>query len=125
VAGEWKYLLRAVRAAKRENRDLRAYAIGAVAIRSDGAIVQSRNGAATYVNFRIHAEQRLMQKCDSNAVVFVARVRRNGELAIARPCVRCMAALKARRVKKCYYTIANNEYGVIDFRREEERNYVQ
>lgn len=54
-------------------------------------------------------------KCDiSGSKIYVARIRKaDGEVAMARPCPICETALSAYGVKRAYYTIAPNEYGVM------------
>ena len=90
--------------------------IGAVAIRKDGAVVSSRNVATlhpTGISPICHAERKALAKSGYGAVVYVARVRKDGSIALAKPCARCLASMRAMGVKKCYFTISNKEYGVI------------
>jgi len=103
-------------------------AIGALGIRTDGAIIKSVNGSirngyaqsnATYSQTLAkssiyHAEGRLLRKIDSGAVVYVSRRLRNADniWGMARPCERCQPNLKAYRVYKCFYTIDNQYYGI-------------
>jgi tRNA(Arg) A34 adenosine deaminase TadA len=95
--------------------DERSFWIGAVGIRGDGAIVFSRNGCSKMIAPELHAEFRLTRKLDVGATIFVARIYKKSRLwANARPCRNCRRMLKSRKVKKIYYTISNNEYGVID-----------
>lgn len=101
-------------AIKRNAIDKRCFRLGSVGIRSDGAIVYSRNTSNYIKNRKIHAEYRLSKKLDYYGIVFVARVLRDGSLGMARPCPDCVRALKSRRVRKVYYSIANNEYGCIN-----------
>lgn len=92
----------------------RAYLLGAVGVRKDGAIVSAFNGSDYLPNRMAHAEYRLCKKLDAGATVYVARVMRSsGEFGMSKPCPDCMRALTARHVKKIYYTIAENEYGKI------------
>lgn len=102
-------------------KDFRSFFLGAVGIRNDGKVVQSINGATGNPVPKGHAEARLAKKLDYNAVVYVARVNKQGEFAMSRPCVNCMRALKAARVKKIYYSIGPNEFGVIDLNSEIEK----
>lgn len=97
-------------------KDRRNFLLGAIGIRSDGAIVKSFNGHSHAPNNRAHAEYRLAQKLDVGSVVYIVRIRvGDGKLAIAKPCDRCQKVLKAKGVKKIFYSIGENEYGVIDF----------
>lgn len=94
----------------------KSFLLAAVGCRSDGAMVSAINSISQEPNRLLHAERKLMPKLDYRSTVYVVRVRLlNGELACSRPCFSCQKALKSRRVKRCYYTINNNEYGVIDF----------
>lgn len=97
--------------------DRRTFFLGAVGVRSDGAIVHARNESTECPNPEAHAERRLSKRLDYGATVFVVRVAgiRNGkpQYSMARPCAACLVALKSRRVKTVYYTIAPNEMGVI------------
>jgi tRNA(Arg) A34 adenosine deaminase TadA len=99
----------------RGRQDGRSFLLGAVGVRSDSAIVVAPNGPCEQPNKSVHAEARLARKLDRGSVVYVARVRKSdGEFANARPCHSCRRALAARGVKRCYFTIGKNEYGVLD-----------
>lgn len=106
-------------------------AIGALGIRTDGAIIKSVNGSirngyaqsnATYSQSLAksgiyHAEGRLLRKIDSGAVIYVARKRRDvlgfrEAMACARPCEHCRNSTRGFRVKKIFYTIDENLYGI-------------
>lgn len=110
--------------------DMRNFLIGAIGIRGDGVLVSARNGSVR-VSETIgggwsfppaHAEARCSKKMDHDGIVYVSRVYRgSGKLGCARPCPDCVKAMLARRVKKCYYTISDTEYGVINLRDTEER----
>ena len=98
--------------------------IGALGVRNDGAVVSSYNGAILMNDSksgpskfpRAHAEARLAKKLDKGSIVYVARTRRdNGKIAMAKPCATCRARLKNKGVKMVYYTINENEWGVIKF----------
>jgi tRNA(Arg) A34 adenosine deaminase TadA len=97
-----------------KKRDRRTFYVGAVAIRSDGVMVRARNEAVHIPAPTGHAESRISRKIGPGATVYVARSTRNGELAMAKPCSRCMAIMKSHHVKKIYYTISNEQYGVIE-----------
>ena len=73
----------------------------------------TNGGAAGCVQLAAHAEARLARKIDYGSVVYVARTLKSGEIAMARPCDRCYAVLKAKGVNKIYYTVNDSEYGVI------------
>jgi tRNA(Arg) A34 adenosine deaminase TadA len=92
----------------------RQYKIGAVGIRADGAIVASSNIPHRTPEPRAHAETRLARKLDWGSVVYVVRILSDGQLANARPCKSCRAALRGRGVKRVYYSIGEKEYGVLE-----------
>jgi len=87
--------------------------VGAVAIRSDGVIVSSRNGyiinpSDTYPS--AHAEARVLRKAGYGCTLYVARVKRDGSLAMAKPCSTCHSMIKSRGVKSVYYSVSNTEW---------------
>lgn len=106
--------------------DRRWFLLGAVGIRDDGTLVKSFNGSTEYPKREVHAEFRLSRKLDYGATVYVARVRMDTTIApdgtkiltptfgMSRPCQPCMRALHAKRVKRIYYTISKNEFGIIN-----------
>lgn len=49
----------------------------------------------------------------SGAKMAVARVLRDGTLAMARPCGACEAAMVSYGIKRCSYTIAEGEWGIL------------
>lgn len=107
------YLRIAKAVAQREKNDLRAHAVGAVAVRADGVLVHAKNGTAPKKTPLAHAESRLMRKCGANSRVYVARVRRDGTAALSRPCASCESLMRKRHVETVYYTISETEWGVI------------
>lgn len=97
-------LVLAAEAARPDVDRLRRAFIGAVGVRTDGALVRARNGSAASISPSCHAEARLVKKCGRGAEVFVARVLKSGELAMARPCSRCRAVLRAKGIKYVTFT---------------------
>jgi len=93
----------------------RHYRLGAVGIRSDGAIVTASNIPNCRPEPHAHAETRLVRKLDWGSTVYVVRIHRDGSLALARPCKRCQSAMRLRGVACCYYSINDREYGVINY----------
>ena len=86
--------------------DRRTFFVGAVGIRHDVAIVHARNEATEEPKPSAHAEARLCRKLGMNApVVYVARFSfgKNG-MALARPCITCMTALKNKKVSRVYFS---------------------
>lgn len=95
------------------DRNRKAF-IGAVAIRRDGVMVHSRNSAVYSPNAKnppAHGESRLMSRAGLYSEVYVARVKRDGSLAMAKPCPRCMAIMRSHRVEMVYYSISPTEWG--------------
>lgn len=110
----WKYFELAARAATLKD-DRRTHRLGAVGLRSDGVLVFACNGpvrSETPVPAG-HAETRLSRKLDKHGVVYVVRVAPSG-YGLARPCPTCQRALKRKKVQRVYYTISNDEYGVLE-----------
>lgn len=108
----WWYFELAAKVASKQD-DKRTHRVGAVGLRSDGVVVVACNGAAKDRMPEVHAEARLCRKLDFYGTVFVARRTATG-YRLSRPCPDCQRALKSRRVKRVFYTIDNNEFGVID-----------
>ncbi len=113
--------------------DLRSFWLGAIGIRKDGVTVSSRNGAVSFsssvqmsnVNVNSHAETRLLRKLGKDGVIFVSRVlRKDRSLAMARPCPDCQFKIRAHRVKKVYYTINDNQYGIWFPQQDKDRVYT-
>jgi tRNA(Arg) A34 adenosine deaminase TadA len=111
----WNFFEMAGKSAVAKEDD-RAFLLGSVGVRKDGAIVFASNSVSQEPNRRAHAEYRISNKIDQGSTVYVSRIRLlNGEFAMARPCIDCQKILKSKRVKRVYYTISHNEYGVLDF----------
>lgn len=110
------------RIAKKSSNYKRNYYLGAVGLRKDGTVVKSHNGAVVLgsENCRMkfppaHAEFRLCGKLDKGSIVFVCRISRfDGSFLMSRPCVYCVQRMMSVGVKRVYYTISENEYGVMD-----------
>ncbi len=92
----------------------RHFALGAIGVRKDGAIVSARNGSCQSPNRHCHAEFRLCKKLDVGAVVYVSRVKKDGSFGCARPCPACAMKMRSTGVHKCYYSIDNTSYGTMD-----------
>jgi deoxycytidylate deaminase len=75
---------------------------------------------------RCHAEYKAAKKMDQGGIMYVARVlQSDGTFAMSRPCRNCLKVLKSKRIKKVYYTISNNEFGVINLEKWDERTVNQ
>lgn len=115
------YLQLAAQAAMPSNDfDMREFWLGCVGIRTDGAIIISRNNSAFTTDvgdaFRIvpfsHAEIRALRKLNWGSIMFVARVMRsNREYGMSRPCPTCQIFIKSKGIKKVFYTINKFSYG--------------
>jgi len=91
----------------------RRYRIGAVGIRTDGVIVSSNNIPNKKPEPNAHAEARLVKKLNWGSMVYVVRIFSNGKLALAKPCIKCQNTMRLRGIKRCYYSINENEYGIL------------
>lgn len=92
----------------------RQYRLGSIGIRTDGAIVAASNVPHRTPEPRAHAEARLVRKLDWGSTVYVVRIKSDGELTLARPCKKCISAMRLRGVKRCYFSITEHEYGVLE-----------
>ena len=104
----------AARTAKSKS-DIRYYLVGAVGVRSDGTMVKSLNSPTETPNRIAHAEYKLCKKLDTQATVYIARVRLdNFQFTMSKPCKNCMKRLRSLDVEKIYYTIDGGHYGMIN-----------
>lgn len=102
--------------------DRRAYLLGAIGIRGDGVMVRSLNSPTEIPNRKAHAECKLCRKLDYHADVYIARVRLdNYKFAMARSCSNCLKILKTKKVNRIFYTIDENQYGVLDLSNNKEK----
>ena len=101
--------------------DCRSFKLGAVGVRNDGTVVYSLNGPAPNKCAQVHAEARLCHKLTPGSTVWVARIRHDGTLGMARPCPTCERRLRSAGVDRVVYTISDAEHGVIDLTRNAER----
>lgn len=108
----WSMLEIAVKVANLAKNN-RNYYVGAVAKRKDGVIVGSPNGWPILQSAWHHAEARLARKIETTDVVYVARVKKTGEVAMSRPCEGCQIILRSKKISKVIYTISDKEYGVL------------
>jgi len=97
----------------RSKEDGRSFLLGAIGIRSDGVMVKALNSISEVPNRRCHAEYRLASRLDYGATIYVARVKLIDQtFGMSKPCKNCQKMLASRKVKKVYYTISQNEYGI-------------
>lgn len=100
--------------AKREPSRRGHMLMAAVGIRPDQLMVSSYNVQVPAQRApHGHAEYRLHSKLQAGSLVAVARVTRDGEWAMAKPCAACEAILRNMRVSKIVYTICPGEFGTI------------
>lgn len=92
----------------------RQHRLGAIGIRNDGVLVGANNLCARNICPEAHAEYRVCKMLTPDSVVFVVRVSRSNQLVMAKPCKNCRGIMKAKGVKKCYYSTPDG-YGVIEF----------
>jgi len=111
--------------------DKRNFLLGAIGIRKDGVLVAAKNGAvisSAFEDYRIisdaHAECRVLRKLGKQGVLYVARVlKKDGSLAMARPCGVCQLRIKAAQVKVVFYTVNDFQYGRWDPATDRDRIY--
>jgi tRNA(Arg) A34 adenosine deaminase TadA len=94
----------------------RKYRLGAVGIRADGVIVSAQNLVTPAPNQKCHAEYRLCDKLTPKSVVFVVRIDRLGHFSTAKPCINCEGKMRNIGVSRVYYSISDNEYGVLNLK---------
>lgn len=97
-------------------RSGKAFTLAAVGVRADGANVVSVNGWNVDVEPKHHAEGRVVRKLDVGAVLYIARVKKDGTVAMAKPCPACQALLRSRRVSEVHFTIDEGSWGTMKMR---------
>lgn len=66
-------------------------------------------------NCSVHAEERALRQMNYDAegcILYVARIRRGGDIGMAKPCKACQRLIKRSGVKRVVYTINDETYGV-------------
>lgn len=91
------------------------YKIGALGIRGDNCVVVSFNVTTKQRAPQAHAEFRLCKKLNQNSIVYVVRIGASGNFLCAHPCKSCRLIMKFCGVRRCYYSILDDEYGIIEF----------
>ena len=65
----------------------------------------------------LHAELSVILGMDRNVTsggdVYVVRINNQGDFMLSKPCSMCEAAMRKVGIKKAYYSIDNNTYGVM------------
>lgn len=77
-------------------------------VKNDPSIVEDEK----YFHCTVHAEVDAIRNAGDacGAKLFVARVTRSGNLALAKPCCRCMDIIRENGIKKVYYTDENGQW---------------
>lgn len=113
-----------------DDSDMREFWVGCVGLRTDGATVVSKNSSIFTTDsvdvFRtmplVHAEPRALRKLNWGSIMFVARVMRGTKkFGMARPCEMCQVLIKSKGIKKVYYSINSEYYGVFIPSKDEDR----
>lgn len=64
-----------------------------------------------------HAEVAVTRMTDARgSIIYIARIGRNGQAALAKPCKACQAHMRELGVKRAVWTIDRNSYGVTNLR---------
>jgi len=98
-----------------------AQKLGALALRGGKpiawAVNRFRNHPRVVDDWRdcsVHAEQSLIESCDvSGAIVYVARVTNGGNVAIAKPCRRCLRLLSKAGARRVVWTDDDGHAGMM------------
>jgi len=97
-----------------KHRNKKNFLFGCIAKRSDGVYVRSVNHDISGEPLPSgHAEARVLRKAGTGSILWVARIAKDNKTwAMAKPCRHCRALIKNRGVKRVYYTIGPNEWGI-------------
>lgn len=89
------------------------YVFGAVCIRYDGTIAVSNNILTKIPNPNAHAEKRVLYKSGFDAkALYIVRITKHGNWAIAKPCNHCEQLIFNKRVRKVIYSVEPGVYQV-------------
>lgn len=102
------------------NNEHPVWKLGAVVSRSNSVLSVGWNKPRNdirYVDYEhcsVHAEMDAMSRVSNpkGTTVYVARIGRNGNWTLAKPCEACMEALTEMQIKQAIYTIDNHTQGV-------------
>jgi tRNA(Arg) A34 adenosine deaminase TadA len=120
-----KHLLTAIKVAE-ANENYPKWQLGSVIIKGGSTRAVGMNRLHTKASvasdehlhrLATHAEEDALKRCGvpHGATIYVARIGRNGKVAMARPCQRCRLVLKGSGIKRAVYTITPTDYGVLSF----------
>lgn len=110
-----KYMDMAIQLARGQDSSNKHFMLAAVAKRFDGSLLVSSNIRTAHPIHSAHAEHRILSRCGLGATLWVARVDRMGDVCMAKPCQKCEALCKNKRVRRIYYSISNSEHGCLEF----------
>jgi len=115
---------------QKEYEDGRKYLVGAIALDDRGNIISMRtNIPKTHPRMRelsrsahwgsqkifLHAEVATLVSSYTHVhTLIIARIKKDGTLAIAKPCPICRLAIKEAKVKKAYYTDEAGELTLLE-----------
>lgn len=110
-----KYLKLAAKIAKDNQKEDKRFDLGCVGIRKDGVVVSGTNVTTPYNRSPSqHAESRVIRKCGRGAVLFIARILKDGSWAQSKPCHNCFTLIKNMGIKKIYYTTGPKAYECLE-----------
>jgi len=105
-----KKLEDAAKLAANSRQNDKHFLLGCIAERQDGTLVKSTNAEVRTPSASAHAEARSLRKAGFGAILWVARVLRDGSWAMAKPCKHCETLIINKGVKKVYYTTGPNSW---------------
>jgi cytidine deaminase len=107
------YLDLAARIAKSNSFGMKKHFLfGAVCRRKDGALVVSSNIRTANPDINAHAESRILRKSGHGAILWLVRIDRSGNWAMAKPCAGCQALIRNHNIKRVYYSVSKDIYAV-------------
>ena len=109
-----KYLELATRVAKANftSGNDKHFLFGAVCLRDDGAIVVASNIRTANPLRMAHAEARCLRKAGQGSTLWLVRINRLGQWAMAKPCPQCQNLIRHKKTKRVYYTVGTDTYSV-------------
>ncbi len=97
---------------KERHRDTRGYSLAAIGLRGD-AVVRATNLLSLGKDLYSHAECRCLRKMGVGGVIYVARVRKDGSIGMAKPCGGCRLMCKFKKTE-VIYSIDADTWGVFN-----------
>lgn len=92
--------------------------LGAVLV-INNKIISARSNLAAPGSTGICAEQNVLRQLPreayrGNGILYVARITRDGVLALACPCERCQAFIRNRKILKVFYTTNSGGWNIME-----------